>query len=100
MNEIYSQGRCRESGNDAWFFSEKPADLAAAQSVCGECGVRVRCLEYALENAIEWGVWGGVIFWDGQAFYRKRGRGRPRHSEANVPLEASVEELQELVRSA
>lgn len=100
MNEIYSQGRCLSSGKSELFFSESPADLAVAQSLCADCEVRPRCLEYALENAVEWGVWGGVIFWDGQAFYRKRGRGRPKHSDVNLPLEASVEELQQLVQSA
>lgn len=100
VNEIYSRGRCSTSGQSELFFSEVPTDLAAAQSLCGECEVRVKCLEYALENAIEWGVWGGVIFWDGQALYRKRGRGRPKLAEAHLPLEASREELQALVRSA
>lgn len=100
MNEIYSEGRCLSSGKSEFFFSESPTDLAAAQAVCGDCEVRVRCLEYALENAVEWGVWGGVIFWDGQAFYRKRGRGRPKRSDLNLPLEASLEDLQQQVRSA
>ena len=100
MNEIYEAGRCLSSGKSELFFSESPTDLAAAQSICGECDVRVHCLEYALENAVEWGVWGGVIFWDGQAYYRKRGRGRPKRSELNLPLEATLEELHEQVRSA
>lgn len=100
MSEIYSEGRCLSSGKSELFFSESPTDLAAAQSLCGECEVRIRCLEYALENAVEWGVWGGVIFWDGQTFYRKRGRGRPKRSDLNLPLEASIEELQQQVRSA
>jgi hypothetical protein len=100
VSEIYQDGRCTQSGKSELFFSESPSDLAAAQSMCGECSVRIRCLEYALENAIEWGVWGGVIFWDGQPYHRKRGRGRPRHSEVNLPLEATFDELEELVRSA
>jgi len=100
MNEIHSQGRCIGEGAHELFFSEVPADLAAAQSICGDCEVRIRCLEYALEHALEWGVWGGVIFWDGQAYHRKRGRGRPRRSEMHLPLEATPEELQEMVRSA
>jgi WhiB family redox-sensing transcriptional regulator len=100
VNEIYQDGRCLSSGKSELFFSESPTDLAAAQVLCGECSVRVRCLEYALENAVEWGVWGGVIFWDGETFYRKRGRGRPKRSEMNLPLEANVDELYEQVRSA
>jgi hypothetical protein len=41
-----------------------------------------------------------VIFWDGQPFHRRRGRGRPSHAEANLPLEANRGELLELVKSA
>lgn len=100
MEAIYERGRCVDSGRHELFFSEHPTDLAAAQAICRECDVRVACLELALEQALEWGVWGGVIFWDGQAFHRKRGRGRPRRSEAHLPVEASRDELHELVRSA
>jgi hypothetical protein len=45
-------------------------------------------------------VWGGVIFWDGEPFHRRRGRGRPRHSESGLPLEANRRELWEEVKSA
>jgi WhiB family redox-sensing transcriptional regulator len=31
-----------------------------AQRECAECSVRTECLEYALVNRIEHGVWGGV----------------------------------------
>jgi len=100
VNDIYREGRCLSSGKSEMFFSESPTELAAAQALCGDCRVRTRCLEYALENAVEWGVWGGVIFWDGETFYRKRGRGRPKRSDMNLPLEASIEDLQQQVRSA
>ena len=45
-------------------------------------------------------MWGGVIFIDGRSFYRKRGRGRPRRNDQNLPLEASLDDLRELVKSA
>ena len=96
----FAEGRCRESGKNELFFSEEAGDLAKAQSICAECVIRVRCLEYALEESVEWGVWGGVVFWDGQAYHRKRGRGRPRKAEASLPIEASREELELIVRSA
>lgn len=82
------------------FFSEKPEELSAAQRICAGCAVRVRCLEIALAERHEWGVWGGVIFWDGKPYNRRRGRGRPRESEANIPIEADVSQLWELVKSA
>lgn len=98
MNDIFRRGACVASGKHDLFFSENPADLAEAQALCGECSVRIACLHAALEEAIEWGVWGGVIFWEGQPYYRRRGRGRPRHDEQHLPLEADVRDLWELVR--
>ncbi len=100
MNDIYRSGRCRDGDNHHLFFSQRASDLAAAQALCSQCPVRIPCLEMALEEGLEYGVWGGVIFWDGQAFHRKRGRGRPRRSEAHLPVEADREELEDLVRSA
>ena len=100
MNQVMSKGRCVGSGRHELFFSERPEDLAAAQAMCDECSVRVACLEMALSQGYDWGVWGGVIFWDGQVFHRKRGRGRPRRGEAHLPVEASRDDLMEFVRSA
>ncbi len=100
MNDIYRQGRCRDGSNHELFFSQRARDLASAQSLCASCPVRIPCLEVALEEGLEYGVWGGVIFWEGQAFHRKRDRGRPRLSDAHLPLEADRGELEELVRSA
>ena len=100
MNQILQQGNCVGSGQHELFFSERPDELAAAQRICSGCRVRRPCLELALAENLDWGVWGGVIFWDGQAFHRKRGRGRPRRSESELPLEASRQDLIELVRSA
>lgn len=100
LTQLQRDGRCREEGSHELFFSDKPAELARAQEICASCPVRVRCLELALSENLEWGVWGGVIFWDGQPFHRRRGRGRPRHAEAHLPLEADRGDLLELVASA
>ena len=97
---IYLEGACAGSGESHLFFSERPAELAAAQAICGACPVQLEGLAQALERGEEWGVWGGVIFWDGQPFYRKRGRGRPRKADADTPFEADRDELWELVKSA
>jgi WhiB family redox-sensing transcriptional regulator len=100
MHDIYRSGRCNDGNNHQLFFSQRADELAAAQELCRGCPVRIRCLELALEEGLEYGVWGGVIFWDGQAYHRKRGRGRPRRSEALLPVEADRGELRALVRSA
>jgi hypothetical protein len=99
-NQILNQGNCVGSGKHELFFSERPDELAAAQSICARCSVRLPCLELALREGFDWGVWGGVIFWDGQAFHRKRGRGRPRQADSDLPVEASRQDLIDLVRSA
>ena len=31
-----------------------------AKAVCGRCAVRLACANYALDNYIEYGVWGGL----------------------------------------
>jgi WhiB family redox-sensing transcriptional regulator len=100
LQELHQHGRCSQESNHELFFSEKPAELAEAQRICGGCTVRVQCLEIALRDHHEWGVWGGVIFWDGQPYHRRRSRGRPRQSEANLPSEASTEDLWEQVKTA
>ena len=53
------RGRCR-SAEPATFFPSDGIGVEAAQQVCAGCPVRAECLEYALANGIEDGVWGGA----------------------------------------
>jgi WhiB family redox-sensing transcriptional regulator len=71
---------CRRFDPDLW-FSESPAELELAKSLCGDCPVRVECLAGAVERAEPWGVWGGEIFERGTVVPRKRPRGRPRKED-------------------
>lgn len=102
MNSLLTRyGRCTEDDHHHLFFSERADELARAQEICKTCRVRTVCLETAVAQSVEWGVWGGVIFWDGQALHRKRSRGRPRKEDAMLPVVASQLELDEMVsRSA
>ena len=100
MQRLYEQGLCVEGSRSDLFFSDDVEELGQAQSICRECSVQLECLRTALEDNVEWGVWGGVIFWDGQPFYRRRGRGRPRNEDVGKPLEADVADLWAIVRSA
>jgi WhiB family redox-sensing transcriptional regulator len=59
------------------FFSEQLDDIAAAKTVCGECEMRVTCLQGALARHEPWGVWGGELFFQGKVLAQKRKRGRP-----------------------
>ncbi len=42
------------------FFPEQGASTAPAKNICRECPVRLKCLDYALEETIRFGVWGGL----------------------------------------
>jgi WhiB family redox-sensing transcriptional regulator len=42
------------------FFPSDGIGVEAAQAVCTRCPVRVECLEYALTNRLDHGVWGGA----------------------------------------
>jgi WhiB family redox-sensing transcriptional regulator len=68
---------CRTNNADLW-FSDRPAELEQAKTLCAECPVRAECLAGALTRREPWGVWGGEIFERGAVVPRKRPRGRPR----------------------
>ena len=44
----------------------------AGQLVCSGCPVRVECLAEALDNRIEWGVWGGMTERERRLLLRQR----------------------------
>lgn len=52
-------GRCRDHDPDV-FFVRGAAQSKRAIRICERCPVREECLDYALENGIEYGVWGGM----------------------------------------
>lgn len=49
--------KCKGMG-DALF--PKPAEQRRARQVCGDCPVRTACLAEALDERIEYGIWGGM----------------------------------------
>ena len=63
--------KCRGMG-DALF--PDAIDQKRAKGVCMGCPVRFECLSEALDNRIEWGVWGGMT-------ERERRRLLRQHSE-------------------
>jgi WhiB family redox-sensing transcriptional regulator len=42
------------------FYPEKGGSTRQAKSVCGVCEVRADCLDYALANDEQFGIWGGL----------------------------------------
>ncbi len=57
--EWMATGNCQDEP-PATFFPSDGVGVEVAKRICAECGVRERCLEYALENRIDHGVWGGT----------------------------------------
>ena len=54
------------------FFPERGASTREAKEVCRGCVVREECLEYALLNRIEHGVWGGASERERRRILRRR----------------------------
>ncbi len=63
------------------FFPERNASPADAKEVCARCRVREACLEYALAQSIQHGVWGGL-----SAPERRRLRAARRRRLTLVPV--------------
>ena len=53
------RGTCMQTDPEA-FFPEKGGNSRAAKSVCVGCEVRSDCLDYALTNDEQFGIWGGM----------------------------------------
>ena len=64
-------GNCR-GVNPAEFFPSDGLGVEAAQKVCKTSPVQVECLEYALQNRIEHGVWGGASERERRRILRRR----------------------------
>jgi WhiB family redox-sensing transcriptional regulator len=61
---------CKQSRPDELFV--KGAEQHKAKVVCAACPVRAECLAEALDNRIEWGVWGGMTERERRALLRRR----------------------------
>ncbi len=65
-----SRGACRTSDPDALFV--QGAEQNRAKQVCMSCVVRTECLADALDNRVEFGVWGGMTERERRALLRRR----------------------------
>lgn len=63
-------GLCRTAGPDDLFV--EGAAQNSAKTLCTGCGVRTECLAYALDQRIEFGVWGGMTERERRALLRRR----------------------------
>lgn len=61
---------CRKAKPDELFV--RGAEQNKAKQVCNGCPVRTECLAEALDNQIEWGVWGGMTERERRALLRRK----------------------------
>ncbi len=69
-NENWAAVAACKGESDALFV--KGAEQNRAKQVCGGGTVRAECLAEALDNRIEWGVWGGMTERERRALLRRR----------------------------
>jgi WhiB family redox-sensing transcriptional regulator len=82
----------REAENTAWmqhglcrhvppstFFPNDGVGVELARGICSSCPVQARCLEYALVQRIDHGVWGGASERERRRILKRR-----RHDAAAV----------------
>src|SRR4051794_41862694 len=83
-----ARAACRSSDLDALFV--QGAAQNRAKGICVGCGVRTECLADALDNRVEFGVWGGMTERERRALLRRRPdvtnwRGVPGAGPARLP---------------
>lgn len=63
------KAKCRGMQDDLF---PDGADQRRVRALCGGCPVRPECLAEALDNRIEWGVWGGMTERERRQLLRQR----------------------------
>src|SRR3954467_3169314 len=92
--EWAAQAACRVSQPDKLFV--RGAEQNKAKQVCGACPVRTECLAEALDNQIEWGVWGGMTERERRALLKRNPNAKWRavlesaRTGASQPAKAGV----------
>ncbi|HZE42087.1 MAG TPA: WhiB family transcriptional regulator [Stackebrandtia sp.] len=89
-----SAAACREGDPDALFV--QGAEQNVAKKVCKGCPVRMECLADALDNRVEFGVWGGMTERERRALLRKH----PRVTSWRRVFEQALQEEAEKRRGA
>ena len=70
MDDWSTKASCRSTDPDALFV--QGAAQNRAKAICLGCQVRTECLADALDNQIEFGVWGGMTERERRMVLRKR----------------------------
>jgi len=66
-----AEGNCRDK-SPSLFFPSDGVGVEVARRVCADCPSKTPCLEYALANGIDHGVWGGASERERRRIARRR----------------------------
>ena len=66
-----AEGNCRDV-HPSVFFPSDGVGVDIARQICADCPVKAPCLEYALRNRIDHGVWGGASERERRRILRQR----------------------------
>ena len=66
-----ADGNCRAQP-PSLFFPSDGVGVEVARKICQDCPVKEPCLEYALANGIDHGVWGGASERERRRIARRR----------------------------
>lgn len=66
-----ARGNCQEEP-PSLFFPSDGVGVDVARQICATCPVKSPCLEYALRNRIDHGVWGGTSERERRRILRQR----------------------------
>ena len=70
-NDWMAEGSCRTVPPSV-FFPSDGGGVEVARRICATCPVKDPCLEYALRNGIDHGVWGGASERERRRIARRR----------------------------
>jgi len=70
VEEWVTRAACRADQPDRLFV--QGAEQNKAKVLCKSCPVMAECLAEALDNQIEWGVWGGMTERERRALLKRR----------------------------
>lgn len=76
QTEWMAQGLCQYEP-PATFFPSDGVGVEVAKRICATCPVQAPCLEYALDNRIDHGVWGGTSERQRRRILKRRRTGQP-----------------------
>lgn len=76
------KGNCRDEPPSR-FFPSDGVGVEVAQRICDGCPVKSPCLEYALEQRVDHGVWGGASERERRRILKRR---RDNAAEASSPV--------------